>query len=261
MKWTKEAEEAVSRVPFFVRKKVRKRVEELAAASGAAVVRMDHVKSCREQFLSNMESQVKGHQIETCFGGGGCPNRAVETHWVEKLEEMLARKNLKVFLKERVQGPLKMHHEFRISISDCPNACSRPQIADIGIIGARRPRVVSGACTRCGACMEVCREKAMVLSDSHDDPFLDLDRCVACGQCINVCPSGALQEAERGYRILLGGKLGRHPRLAKELEGIYSTEETLQKVEQCLDHHMKHNRGGERFGDLLDHTPLDAEQQ
>jgi F0F1-type ATP synthase membrane subunit b/b' len=31
MKWTKDAEEALSKVPFFVRKRVRKRVEEEAA--------------------------------------------------------------------------------------------------------------------------------------------------------------------------------------------------------------------------------------
>jgi hypothetical protein len=32
-------------------------------------------------------------------------------------------------------------------------------------------------------------------------------------------------------------------------------------VEQCVEHHMKHNRGGERFGELLDHTPLEAESR
>jgi dissimilatory sulfite reductase (desulfoviridin) alpha/beta subunit len=259
MKWTKEAEEAMLRVPFFVRKKVRKRVEEVAACAAASTVRMEHVRLCRQKFLDDMESEVKGHQIETCFGSGGCPNRTIETHWVDRLEEILSARNLKAFLKERVHGSLKMHHEFRISISDCPNACSRPQIADVGIIGARRPRVVSGACTRCAACVEICREKAIVLEDSGDGPLLDLDRCVTCGQCINVCPSGALEEAERGYRILVGGKLGRHPRLARELEGIHSEAETLKKVEQCVDHHMKHNQGGERFGDLLDRVPQ-AEQ-
>ena len=43
MRWTKEADKAVSKVPFFVRKKVRKRVEEEAARQGAAEVSLDHV--------------------------------------------------------------------------------------------------------------------------------------------------------------------------------------------------------------------------
>ncbi|MFC1885383.1 PCP reductase family protein [Thermodesulfobacteriota bacterium] len=46
MKWTDEAEKAVSRVPFFVRKRVRKRVEEEARSSGDRKVRMEHVRTC-----------------------------------------------------------------------------------------------------------------------------------------------------------------------------------------------------------------------
>jgi cyclic pyranopterin phosphate synthase len=38
MKWTSEAEAAIKKVPFFVRKKVRARVEREAAAEGKAVV-------------------------------------------------------------------------------------------------------------------------------------------------------------------------------------------------------------------------------
>ena len=36
-----------------------------------------------------------------------------------------------------------MHHEFRVSLSACPNACSRPQIVDIGLIGAVTPVLTS----------------------------------------------------------------------------------------------------------------------
>ena len=28
---------------------------------------------------------------------------------------------------------LKFHHEFRVTVADCPNSCSQPQIKDIGI--------------------------------------------------------------------------------------------------------------------------------
>ena len=61
--------------------------------------------------------------------------------------KLLESENLKEFLKERVKGPLKLHHEFRVSVSDCPNACSRPQIVDLGLIGALRPGPGEGACT------------------------------------------------------------------------------------------------------------------
>ncbi|MCU0572954.1 MAG: PCP reductase family protein [Syntrophobacteraceae bacterium] len=49
MKWTVEAEEAVARVPFFVRKRVRKRVEEEAARRGASVVLLKHVHDCQKR--------------------------------------------------------------------------------------------------------------------------------------------------------------------------------------------------------------------
>jgi dissimilatory sulfite reductase (desulfoviridin) alpha/beta subunit len=67
------------------------------------------------------------------------------------------------FLKERVGGHLRMHTEFRISISDCPNACSRPQIVDVGLIGACRPEVTGEDCTLCGECRQICRENAISL--------------------------------------------------------------------------------------------------
>jgi len=253
MKWTKEAEEAVGKVPFFVRKRVRKRVEEEAARGGAGEVTLEHVKTCQQRFLNRMEEEVKGFQVEACFGPSGCPNRAVAyDDLAKKVEGILANRNLKDFLRSRVGGPLKLHHEFRVSISDCPNACSRPQISDIGLIGARRPQISSEECIQCGACVEACREGAIVLAGSW--PVIDWPKCVSCGQCITACPTRTLQEEKRGFRIQVGGKLGRHPRLAEELPGIHSSEETLEIIDRCLDHYQKHCPHGERFGEILERT-------
>lgn len=257
MKWSEEAQRAVSEVPLFVRKRVRARVEEEALRGGADEVRLEHVNTCRKRFLNRMEEEVKGYQVETCFGQSGCPNRAVG--WDDlprQIEARLGQRDLKSFLKERVQGPLKLHHEFRVSIADCPNACSRPQIADLGLIGARRPEVSDAPCNRCGACVEVCREEAIVLCEAG--PVVDFSKCVHCGQCLNVCPTGTLREAARGYRIQVGGKLGRHPRLAGELPGIHGPEGVLRILDRCLDHYQRHSRRGERFGDILERTGLDG---
>ena len=253
MKWIKEAEEAVGKVPFFVRKRVRKRVEEEAARDGAGQVTLDHVKTCQQRFLNRMEEEVMGFQVETCFGPSGCPNRAVAyDDLAKKVEGILVKRNLKDSLRSRVVGLLKLHHEFRVSISDCPNACSRPQISDIGLIGARRPQISSEECIQCGACVEACREGAIVLAGSW--PVIDWPKCVFCGQCITACPTRTLQEEKRGFRIQVGGKLGRHPRLAEELPGIHSPEETLETIDRCLDHYQKHCRHGARFGEILERT-------
>jgi dissimilatory sulfite reductase (desulfoviridin) alpha/beta subunit len=255
MNWTQEAEKSISRVPFFVRKRVRKRVEEEAQRVGAEEVRLEHVFAAQNKFVNQMEKEVRGYQIESCFGASGCPNRAAESEeLLADLEKLVASKNLKAFQKERVQGSLKLHHEFRISLSECPNACSRPQIVDVGIIGAMKPGITEAPCSRCDACVETCREEAITSGDQADVPSIDLNRCLSCGQCIKACPTGTLEEGERGYRILVGGKLGRHPQLGQELPGIYSRSQVMEIVDRCLSHFMAHYRPGERFGEILNRT-------
>jgi len=254
MKWDKEAEKALGRVPFFVRKRVKKRVEEEARAKEAKTVTQHHMNTCRKRFVTDMEQEVKGFGIETCFGAGGCPNRACHTEDLpERMENVLREKDLRKFLKEKVNGPLKMHHEFRVSLSDCPNGCSRPQIVDFGLLGAESPSVSDASCSGCGACREVCRENAVTLRGEMVQ--IDESRCLACGQCIKVCPTETLVSAKKGYRILLGGKLGRHPKLGEELPAIHTADQVLETLNRCLDHYKRFSVCGERFGEILGREP------
>jgi anaerobic sulfite reductase subunit C len=149
-----------------------------------------------------------------------------------------------------VEGPLKFHHEFRISVSDCPNACSRPQIVDIGLIGASKPKRGKEPCNQCSACMEACKESAIFLDE--DGPVIDEALCLSCGACIRACPAGTLEEGMNGYRVLLGGKLGRHPRLGEELPGIHAPEEIPGIVERAVEIYRSLCRKGERLGVILE---------
>lgn len=257
MKWTVEAEDAVKKVPFFVRKRVRSRVEKEAEAEGKSLVTLADVKATQARFLSRMETDIKGYQIETCFGAGGCPNRAhAGDGLMRKLEALLAEENLLDFLKKEVKGSLKYHHEFRITLADCPNACSQPQIKDIGIIGACVPEITQNPCSQCEACVEACREQAVSLADGS--PVIRFEHCLSCGRCIQVCPAGTLGAGTRGYRVLLGGKLGRHPRLARELPGVFSEEAVLSIVKDCLAFYRTHSKGGERFADIFTDKDFEA---
>jgi anaerobic sulfite reductase subunit C len=251
MKWMPEAEDAVKKVPFFVRKKVRARVEEEARIDGQDTVTLAVVQSARKKFLGNMRSEIKGYQLDACFGSGGCPNRAVESEsLLAKLEQLLQQADLLGFLKQHVAGDLKYHHEFRVTISDCPNACSQPQIKDIGIIGACEPVAGDAPCTLCGECVAVCRDHAVRLDERAAKPVVDQSACLSCGLCTGACPTGTIAAGLRGYRILLGGKLGRHPRLAEPLPGIYSENEVLKIVERCIDYYKANSRDGARFAEL-----------
>ncbi len=251
MQWTVEAEAAIKKVPFFVRKKVRARVEEEAQEAGKSKVSLSDVRLTQKRYLAKMSDEVKGYQLETCFGPGGCPNRAMDSDaLVERVEQILKRADLRKFLEARVKGGLKHHHEFRVTVADCPNACSQPQIKDMGIIGAAEPVMTQEPCTLCQLCVEACAENALSLEGSEEMPSIDYEKCVRCGKCIEVCPTGTMAAGHRGYRVLLAGKLGRHPRLAEELPGIYQEDEVVSILHRCLDYYKERSKHGERFADI-----------
>jgi len=251
MKWSPEAEAAIKKVPFFVRKRVRIRVEQEAKDAGKNLVTLDEVKATQKRYLQKMGDEVKGFQIENCFGPGGCPNRAAETdRLIASLEDRLKKGQLRAFLEKSVGGPLKHHHEFRVTVADCPNACSQPQIRDLGIVGATEPKLTDEACTLCEACVEVCKEDAITLDEDEEMPVIEHDLCVRCGLCIQECPTGTLALGSTGYRVMLGGKLGRHPRLAEELPGLYSEDDVVNILEACLDFFKKKSKRGKRFAQI-----------
>jgi dissimilatory sulfite reductase (desulfoviridin) alpha/beta subunit len=252
MEWTSEAEAALKRVPFFVRKRVRARVEKEAADAGRKRVDLADVKATQARYMSGMQAEIKGYQIEACFGPSGCPNRAVISDGlVERIEAALRAADLLGFLKSRVRGELKFHHEFRAALADCPNACSQPQIRDIGIIGAAVPETTREACSQCGDCLEACGEHAIALAGADAPPRLDSGRCLNCGRCISVCPTGAIAEGWRGFRVQIGGRLGRHPRLARELPGIFSQDQVIEILKACLELYKARSRDGERFAHVF----------
>ena len=256
MDWSKEADNAVKKVPFFVRKRVKARVENDARQAGKREVTLADVKATQARYLKGMASEIKGYQVETCFGPSGCPNRAtISDGLLEKIEILLKKEDLLGFLKERVQGDLKFHHEFRVALADCPNACSQPQIKDIGIIGACSPEMTGEACTMCEACVDACKEDAITLDAESECPEIDCAKCLYCGKCMQVCPTGTITDGTKGYRVQLGGKLGRHPRLAEELPGIYSEKQVLEIVRDCLEFYKKTSKHGQRFSQIL--TPSD----
>jgi len=198
--------------------------------------------------------EIKGWRIETCKGPKqGCPNRAApDDALAADLDGIFHAHDFTVGLRALVGGTLRRRHEFSVAIADCPNACSRPQIADLGLIGAAEPCFTNEACHQCLGCLHACREGAVM----HPGllPIINHERCVRCGSCCRVCLSGTLQVGRRGWRILLGGKLGRHPRLGTELAGIYRREGVLAAADCCIGFYLRNARGTERFGELLERT-------
>lgn len=193
----------------------------------------------------------RGFRVKTCRGGRGCPNQVQELgSLLDEVGASFERRCLEGFPGSRVEFPLRAHHAFRLSIARCPNACSRPQIADFGLIGALEPCLTDIPCSHCGACLEACREQALRMG--VEGPEILLGTCLACGACVRSCPSGRLTAGRGGFRVLLGGKLGRHPRLASELKGIWLAEEVPGILDACLDVYQTVCRAGERLGSVME---------
>jgi dissimilatory sulfite reductase (desulfoviridin) alpha/beta subunit len=94
--------------------------------------------------------------------------------------------------------------------------------------------------------------------DDDSGPVIDRERCINCGRCIPVCPTETLATGQQGYRIQLGGKLGRHPRLAMELPGIFSEDDVLRVISDCIAFYKQRSRRGQRFADLLTSNDFEA---
>ncbi len=195
--------------------------------------------------------------FETCRGGKtGCPNSCFPHKEVtEGLQALASDPRLNQELRDRISGPVLYHHVFRISLSGCPNSCSQPQVKDIGIQGQRVPKVERNECNGCGNCRETCPDKAIKIKDGT--AFIDKASCLNCGLCIKACPSGAITAEKTGFRVVVGGKLGRKPQLARELCPIVGKEEIVPLVEALIGTFLEQAAAGEKFADLINRIGLE----
>lgn len=188
--------------------------------------------------------------VEPAPGTSGCRFATpVVEGIVQRIEGVVAASGWNDFLREQVRGPLMQHHAFKVALSACPNGCSRPHVADVGIIRAVQPGPASAECTQCGLCERQCPDEALRMG-SHG-PVLDTDRCLACGLCVRRCPEKALPVAADGWRVLLGGKLGRRPRLATQVGGILDEATVLHVLHGALTWYMRDYAPKRRFGVLV----------
>ncbi len=211
------------------------------------------VLETRQAVAERMSQVTQGHSLALCFGNGGCPRSLLDTTPLqERLEETLVEANLLAFLQRKVEGPLHHSHTFQVAVANCPNACSQVPIKDFGVIVQEKPAIHGDLCNGCGDCIKACREEAIIMKEGR--PSIIEERCLLCGDCRRACPLEAINARERGYLVLIGGKLGRHPQLARPLLHMASEDQVVTALELTLDFYKRHSQKGERLGTVIQRT-------
>jgi len=149
----------------------------------------------------------------------------------------------------------QLPHKFKVTVSACPNGCSRPLENEIGFCAAVQPYMEKDACMGCGLCVDICREKALVLQDGK--PLLDGSRCVHCADCMQSCPTDAWKTERMGYAVYAGGKNGRHAELGEKIADFVGEEQGMMIIERCLDFYLQHGNKRERLGEMMRRFGMD----
>ena len=157
--------------------------------------------------------------------------------------------SLAMKLDEKLFGK-EMPTKLRISISGCPYACTSPILNEIGITGRKKPLRTPGLCTGCGHCTEYCRESAIEVRNGA--AVVNDAKCFQCGVCIESCPFKLIGIETQGYRITVGGRRGRHPKLGRELVEVETEEEVVEIIEKLSYWIYRRAWSGRLLSDQLD---------
>jgi len=183
------------------------------------------------------------------FKEAGCSGSAApDVDMPEIISKTLQASDWLKNMQNNASGPLKPHQKLKISLAGCANGCSRPHIHDLGVMGAITPCVDLSLCNGCGICVDECPDRAIFLA--QEQARVDYGQCLSCGKCLGVCPQEAITAREQGFRVVIGGKLGRRPVLACELEGLFSADEVVHILVQIMDLHEQALEQGKRIRDM-----------
>ncbi len=143
---------------------------------------------------------------------------------------------------------VKLPHKFKIAVGGCPNNCVKPDLNDVGVIGAWVPQLIEDKCVGCGACEKACPVHALHMESGK--PVFGKS-CNACGRCVRACKRGAI-EYEGGYRVTLGGRWGKQVAQGRALTPVFKTEdEVLAVIEKILLFFRDKGVAGERLADTV----------
>jgi len=264
LEWDKPATLLLEKAPPFVQKIVREKVETLARERGKTVVTEADVIAARESFMGkpnpqhttakqppddeklsilrkytkyfDKEGNPVLYQVKSCRGAEiNCPFLITDSDILsDKLRNRLEELHFTEKLIDKIEGQILPHQTMKLAVSGCPNSCSMPQIKDFGVHAVEPVSVDPDCkCIECMKCVETCREDAIIVENGN--VTIDKEKCVHCGLCARVCPTGTIKAEKKKCRVMIGGKVGRHPKFALDLLLQADESTALKALDVCVD--------------------------
>ncbi len=298
MEWDEEASLRLGKIPIFVQRMARSKIEKCASEKGKSIVTLEDVEDAKAGFMGtgsvksdkgvinvdpfSLDSKAGEdkfeilkrskeyeeedgypamYTIEICRGEDvECPFLIAGIKGIrQKMRDWLREIEFSKKLISRIDGKILPHQRLKIAIASCPNCCSMPQIKDFGVhVRATVSVDEDFECNGCGNCLRACKEGAIRITGMSNEQSengkkvvtINYDRCVHCGLCAEVCPTGTIKTDKKCFRVMIGGKLGRHPRFADDLTGFADESEVLKALDVCVDA-LLNEKKEKRFGELV----------
>lgn len=210
-------------------------------------VRLENLEAVKNELEKNgVRIGVTGPSVRTITAcqGDSCLNGIISA-------QALARE-----IDEKFYGYGGLPHKFKIGITGCPNACIKPYENDLGIMGVVKKSFYSEKCTLCKACTKICPANALEIRDGKI--IFNEQKCVDCGKCTMVCKQNVWVSDFFGYRIYVGGKMGKTPHLGHiAFYFIEDKEKLFNIITKTLEFYKQYGYPKERFADCLDRISLD----
>jgi anaerobic sulfite reductase subunit C len=198
--------------------------------------------------VMGQDDQEKMFVVDICHDETRrCPNPFIKPlEWKAAIEEWAESNDISRQLREMVKRKkVLLHNIFHVSISCCPNCCSRPQIADFGLVGSIIPIFEPTDCKKCGSCSEICPDGAI----NYDGglPWFNMDTCNGCNKCMLACPKKCISLSDPEIKVMAGGKLGRVAHLADVIGEVKKPNEAVTILSKIMDEYLKEGLPNERF--------------